>query len=652
MRISATLFHLLAAGGAICAAPAFAQDSDSGAADEEDIVEDAVASANDAFGRTVGYETTGLYTTGEVRGFDPISAGNARIEGLYFDQISRMSARLIRGNSIRVGYNALGYPFPAPSGLVDYSINKPAQEPSAVLEAETDLNAGTGGSLEASLPIRGTNAAFFAGAGFFGRNYAYGDKAVVGNYAGVFEWRPSATSEIIAFGSGQYRGKAEPQPNILVGGDYLPPEIERERNLAQPWAESEYLTQAWGLIAKMPLAGMRLETGVFYAHHNDFSWFSDQMAGVTPDGAVGQRFIITRADQKEGSLSGEMRLIKPLDPRNMLMLSVRGRDRTRQFGGAQRIDLGPSTLLERDIRERPEINVGEPNDDDVRQLTVGLAYSGMLGDAITLDAGIMRTSYRKEVTFADPAAPVVLTEDTPILWNAAISYTFLEDFTAFASIVRGMEEALTAPDRAVNRFEAPAAVHTKQEEVGLRFSPSPELTMLLGAFRISRPYHNLDEDLFFRLLGNLNIKGVEFSLRANPAPGITILGGAVLADPKIEGEAVDTGLIEERPISTVGNRAIANVDWRPDAGQSAWSFDLGFEHVGDRAVNAANTLFVPQYNRFDLGFRFRTELGGQSVVFRGKIDNLFDNYGWNVGRSGSLTYRDARKFTLRMTMDL
>jgi hypothetical protein len=44
-----------------------------------------VVSAEDAFGLTVGLESTGLYNPGSIRGFNPQTAGNARIDGLYFD---------------------------------------------------------------------------------------------------------------------------------------------------------------------------------------------------------------------------------------------------------------------------------------------------------------------------------------------------------------------------------------------------------------------------------------------------------------------------------------------------------------------------------------------------------------------------------------
>ncbi|MBP8144592.1 MAG: hypothetical protein KAY56_04590, partial [Inhella sp.] len=54
----------------------------------------AVKAAADAFGTSVGRESIGLYSSSSVRGFSPTAAGNVRIDGLYFDQVWALSARL------------------------------------------------------------------------------------------------------------------------------------------------------------------------------------------------------------------------------------------------------------------------------------------------------------------------------------------------------------------------------------------------------------------------------------------------------------------------------------------------------------------------------------------------------------------------------
>ncbi|MEQ1488943.1 MAG: TonB-dependent receptor, partial [Terricaulis sp.] len=80
----------------------------------------------------------GLYNSSDVRGFSPTSAGNARIDGLYFDQVWGLNGRLRRATTIRVGISAFGFPFPAPTGVVDYQMRRPGGDASQSAYASID----------------------------------------------------------------------------------------------------------------------------------------------------------------------------------------------------------------------------------------------------------------------------------------------------------------------------------------------------------------------------------------------------------------------------------------------------------------------------------------------------------------------------------
>jgi iron complex outermembrane receptor protein len=59
--------------------------------------DNAVKTADDAFGTTVGNENIGLYNPFEVRGFSAVDAGNVRLDGLYFDRQTDRHRRLSAG---------------------------------------------------------------------------------------------------------------------------------------------------------------------------------------------------------------------------------------------------------------------------------------------------------------------------------------------------------------------------------------------------------------------------------------------------------------------------------------------------------------------------------------------------------------------------
>ena len=60
----------------------------------QSVDENAVASATDAFGLSIGNERIGLYSAQDVRGFSPIDAANGRIRGLYFAQVEALPHRM------------------------------------------------------------------------------------------------------------------------------------------------------------------------------------------------------------------------------------------------------------------------------------------------------------------------------------------------------------------------------------------------------------------------------------------------------------------------------------------------------------------------------------------------------------------------------
>src|SRR6202034_4588824 len=116
--------------------------------------DDPVASASDAFGLTLGLESIGIYSPGGVRGFNPQTAGDVRIDGLYFDQQGALSNRVVEGSTIRIGVSEIGYAFPAPTGIVDYDLRHAGNGmPTATVVASAGPYQAHGLSIDGNLPI-------------------------------------------------------------------------------------------------------------------------------------------------------------------------------------------------------------------------------------------------------------------------------------------------------------------------------------------------------------------------------------------------------------------------------------------------------------------------------------------------------------------
>jgi iron complex outermembrane recepter protein len=141
--------------------------------------ENPVTIADDAFGTSIGGENIGLYQAGNVRGFNPVVAGNARLEGLYFDQMAAFTGRLVRGSTILVGLSALADPFPAPTGIVNARLRKPGND--QFLQAVPQVNSFGGMQFEvaAEVPVMEDKLGLGGGIGFYEHNYHNGGNSSV-----------------------------------------------------------------------------------------------------------------------------------------------------------------------------------------------------------------------------------------------------------------------------------------------------------------------------------------------------------------------------------------------------------------------------------------------------------------------------------------
>lgn len=628
----------------------------SGEAIAQRTEQNATAQSTDAFGQSVGNERNGLYSHLQVRGFNPIDAGNVRLNGLYADLIDRAPQRLSEESVVRVGITTLRYAFPAPTGLVDYTLNRPADSPQASVEISngTSLGSGIGGNFQFDLPLFGNRVGLNAGVGFRQAERPEGGTHSIGSYGAILAFRPTTYSEILLFSGGNLVREQEARVTLFPVGNAIPPQVPRGEFLGQDWTDRNFDVFLHGVMFRHSLGDFRLEAGLFNSVQNFASNYSDLLIGVTADGRAANRIVVASAGTKDESISGEARLVRTwsgdrLD--HQLILSVRGRNKDRLFGGSRRISLGPSIVDEPDFRAKPSFALGPQDVDTVRQRTVGLAYNLRWRGLGTLDFGISKSHYRKEVDFASSLAINTVVRDEPILGNIAGSLNLNRKVIAFAGYTRGQEEALIAPDVAINRSESPPAIRTRQFEFGMRYALTPRLSLIAGAFKITKPYYNLDPSSRYRQLGTLSNSGLELSLAGQLAPGLRVVAGTLFLDPRISGEAVDGGLIGKRPVGQFARRSILNLDWRLLRGQSPFSFDMAIESLSGRMANTANTLEAPPSTNVNLGIRYRFDIAANKLLIRAQLQNAFGNYGWDVTPSGGFTYTNPRIMSLQMVAD-
>ena len=641
MTLARGLAYAVPFGLLLAPAPALAQRTD----------DNAVADADDAFGKSIGGEQIGIYSPDNVRNFSPIVAGNVRIEGLYFDQQAHPTDRVIEARTVHVGISAQGYPFPAPTGIADYDLRKPGKD--AVLSAAFNIGpyGGTNTEFDGELPILGDKLGVTAGVGIHRAIFDHGGTQSTKSYGVTLRYAPSPDFSIQPI-YGHIVASDEERPSfILPNGAFLPPRIERPKFFGQKWADFDAELQVVGAVSKARVGGFDLGFGLFRSQLDVANNFNDLLRDTDANGHVGDRLIIAEQDNKFASTSGELSLARSLTEgprRHIVRLSARGRALDRTYGGSSLVSLGTSQVGVEDFRPEPVFAFGAKTNDTVRQTTLGLGYQLLWRDLGEFSLGLQKTRYRKSVVTPTEALPE--TRDNPFLWSATAAAYLTRSLAIYGGYTRGLEESDVAPANASNRNEAPPAIRTRQQDIGFRYALLPRLSLIVGLFDIEKPYFNLDSEDRFRQLGTLSNRGVEVSLAGQITKRLTVVAGSTWIDQRVSGELVDSGVIGERPIGAFKLRNLANVNW-----QLPWHEKLTltarFESTSQRNANAANTLEIPERWVAGLGGRYRTTIGKTPVLIRANVDNIFDRFGWNVTGSGFFMPNGPRRYSMTVAAD-
>lgn len=613
--------------------------------------ENATTNAEDAFGSNVGSESLGIYDPNEVRGFSPLEAGNVRVEGLYFDRQGDFTGRLVAGNRIRVGPSALGYILPAPSGIADYRLRKPATELGLSMVGNVDSFGATFAEADVSLPISGETLRLGTGVGYYANRSADQRTAKVLSLAAIGFWQPSAQTEIIPFWSRIRTRDSMVAPIIRGNGLAVPDQYDRGELIGQKWAGQERLRLISGVIATHDAGTFDLSGGLFRSTDESLEGFT-LLQDAAALGQFSRRTVIADQARFSGSISGELRVTRHFETgrlRHAASVVVRGRRQQRRYGGADRQMLADGRYGESALVTEPAFAFGAKDSDLVRHYTLGLVYRAVLPDVGEINLGLQRADYRKRV---DPVGrPAILTTDRPLLFNAAFSLYLTPDIALYAGVTNGLEESDIAPETAINRNEAPPAIRTRQYDAGVRWRISDRANAVIGLFSIEKPYDGIDASGLYRRLGQVRHRGIEASFTGTVVDGLTFVAGAVVLDPQLSGEDVATGQVGARPVGVPRFRGQLSLDWRPSP-NSPLSFDAVLTSRGSYFGDTANAVTVDGLTTLDLGLRYRFRIGGNPAQFRIQGFNVLNAYGWDVVGSNGFRPNAPRQIVAKLTLDL
>ena len=640
LKIAMTGFGLLC-----LAAPAIAQRTQ----------ENAVAEAEDAFGTAVGTEVIGLYAPTTARSFNPSQAVNLRIDGLYFDQAANLNGRLLRGSSMHVGISAQGYPFPAPTGVVDFDLRVPGDTyVASVLVGHGAIFSYPRYTAEVDVQMPVVNDVLSVGGGIaFSRNNAHEVAVRDSGYHGgaVAHWTPSDALDVTAFWGGLKTGAVGGDRPRLFIGDNQPPRFRAEDLTSPEWLYFGFRQFNYGAIADWQLPDRwDFKAGVFRSTSRNPRSFTAFVLNTDAQG-FGDYAIEQTPPRFTNSTSGEARLSKQVledKRRHTFYVMTRARDRESSFGGGDIKRFGRVRVGAFPDLPEPVFQTSPTTRTETQQVTGGLGYEGIWLDVGQLSAAIQKTDYKR--TLSRPGVAPVAGESTPWLYNGGGAAYLSKKLALYSGYSRGLEELPPAPGNAVNRDEAVQAQLTRQIDAGIRYQFRPNLQLVAGVFQLDKPYFGLDRGRVYRSLGDIRHRGVELSFAGPINKSLTVVAGAVLLRARITDEAAINGATRLTAIGPIPRLVRVNLQYRPEAFPGL-VLDTKIESLSSRYATVTNSQRISGTVSVDAGFRYNTRIAGTPVRFRLQGLNLTNTFSFTPNASGQINPFEERRVDLTVAAD-
>lgn len=231
-------------------------------------------------------------------------------------------------------------------------------------------------------------------------------------------------------------------------------------------------------------------------------------------------------------------------------------------------------------------------------------------------------------------------------------YKLGKRWSVYGNYIEGLSQGETAPATAVNVGQQLSPYVSKQKEVGLKYDGG-HFGAGVAYFSTNKPRSIVNAANVFTSSGEDQHQGLELTMFGEAANGLRVLGGVTLLDTE---QKTTSGDVEngQRVIGVPELQANVGIEWDV-AGIQGLTLDTRIIHTGSSYADAANTLKVNGWTRFDLGARYMLEMQDHLVTFRARVDNVTNRDYWaSVGGfpgRGYLTIGAPRTFSLSGSID-
>jgi iron complex outermembrane receptor protein len=275
------------------------------------------------------------------------------------------------------------------------------------------------------------------------------------------------------------------------------------------------------------------------------------------------------------------------------------------------------------------------------------------GDSVLLTLGARRQQIEStSFDYGTGAVTTLASKASRVTPVAGVVFKASKQVSLYATYIEGLVAGDVAP---LTYFDSAFAEHpvtnggqafkpyqTRQGEIGVKVDTG-SYGGTVSVFQSRKPNYGLDGATFEQLSTQRN-RGAELSVYGEALPGVRVLGGASFLDAKVTGGKEVIG----------SPKSQFNLGFDFDVtGVQGLALNVRAVHTASQFADAANTLVVPAWNRFDVGGRYAMDVGAHEVTLRAGVNNVTNrNYWASAGGypgQGYLTVGAPRTFVFSGT---
>ncbi|CRI58362.1 TonB-dependent siderophore receptor [Pseudomonas sp. CCOS 191] len=585
------------------------------------------------------YAPIGYYENFNVRGFELNAASSYRVNGQTIAGEQNVALENKQQVELLKGLSGLQSGVSEPGGLVNYVTKRPEDVRSISVSSNeqgerylaTDLGGWFGAERQLGLRV----------------NLAHEDiRSYVDHADGkrdfasmALDWQinPNAVLELDA--EYQHREQYSVPGYQLLGGNQLPHGVDPKDHLAwQSWAK--------------PVQNDSLNLGGRFKYQFNDNWNGTLSASRSK--VVIDDYSAFAWGSSEGSYFGSngdydiYDFRSPDDTRRIDEAQAMLDGRFDALGVSHELTVGTSAQR-RTLDQRPgynewrgtgNIHTGapavEPSDKPIGSSERRLdsrQYGLFFSDRITFNDNWQTVIGAREVrldekTWDQNGVAGRHTRQYQLLPNAALIYKPQPDTTLYASYAKGLSSGGTAPWYASNAFEILAPTLSRQLEVGIKrdwqgMSFSAALFQIRQAYQYARP-DGTPAPTYVQS-GQQKNTGLELGASGWATSNLQIQASAAVIRARVQNS--DTAAYEgHQAINVPRLRAALQADYAlPVPGLALLG---GARYSASKYASSEGNVEVGGYTVFDIGSRYRTNIGGYDTVLRLTVDNVFDKRYW------------------------